>query len=738
MADLIIRVSGDATSYKKALEEAGAKTEDLNGQLESVAKGAAIAFALLTAEALASVAAYAESERALNKLTAALQQQGIFSEALVKNYQDIAGAIQLKTGADDDAVIAAMAATQGMLGQTKITQELAMAVADLAENKQMDLKSAFELVAKAATVNTGILKKQGIEVADLGDKEKNLVAITEALNVKFGGQAEAAAKGLGGIKLLKATFGDLQEEIGKRLAPAFELLITTATKVFSFIQSNPALLDFIVAAGVAAAAVSGIALAVAGGGIAFLSLTAALTAAGVATGAMTVATIALSSAAGIGLLIGAVTLIAMNWDEVWPRMQGVFQAFVVSITDMAAGVGKVLLGVFTGNLDLIKNGLAQSQAAVERGMDKYIEVVETAQIEKQRIEFEGQQKQDVAKKIAADAEAEKERIATALKLQLISERRQLVLDQLNKESAETIKLQQEEIALLEAMADEANEKIVGKLSARLARVRELQLLQDQEDLDRKQLLADQILAKNVEFEALSDQQKLEFMEKNKVALEAELLTENSARQAAALARAQIQTKENNDFLLNQQKFGTAYAIINKAMHSEAVTGASKAFGDLAALQSSSNSTLKAIGKVAAVANITIQTAQAAMNIYTGFSTIPIIGPALGIAGAAAAVAFGAERMGQVTAAADGGLLEGGIAGRDSIPVLGMPGELVVPTRNFDEVVGAVSAARSGSGGQGAGAAQEMNLILTLKDDLMNFIEAKLVERTNLNISIQGA
>jgi hypothetical protein len=78
-----------------------------------------------------------------------------------------------------------------------------------------------------------------------------------------------------------------------------------------------------------------------------------------------------------------------------------------------------------------------------------------------------------------------------------------------------------------------------------------------------------------------------------------------------------------------------------------------------------------------------------MNIYKGFATIPIIGPALGVAGAAAAVAFGAERISQVTAAADGGLIEGGVQGRDSVPALLMPGELVVPRRNFNDVVGAV-------------------------------------------------
>ena len=221
MSQLVIKITGDISDYEKALEAAASETEALNAKLESSAKTAAVAFALLTAEAVAAVSAFAASQAATNKLTAALQQQGIYSKELVDDYRNIASAIQAKTGADDDAVVAAMSYAQTLLGQTKITEDLAFAVSDLAEAKGIDLKGAYELVAKAATTNTGILKRYGIEVDDAGDKTANLDRITKELTAKFGGQAEAAARGLGGIKLLKNTFGVLQEEIGKRLAPAF-------------------------------------------------------------------------------------------------------------------------------------------------------------------------------------------------------------------------------------------------------------------------------------------------------------------------------------------------------------------------------------------------------------------------------------------------------------------------------------------------------------------------------------
>jgi len=45
--------------------------------------------------------------------------------------------------------------------------------------------------------------------------------------------------------------------------------------------------------------------------------------------------------------------------------------------------------------------------------------------------------------------------------------------------------------------------------------------------------------------------------------------------------------------------------------------------------------------------------------------------------------------------ADGGMITGGIPNRDSVNVSMMPGELVVPTRNFEEVIGAVQNQRAG-------------------------------------------
>lgn len=73
--------------------------------------------------------------------------------------------------------------------------------------------------------------------------------------------------------------------------------------------------------------------------------------------------------------------------------------------------------------------------------------------------------------------------------------------------------------------------------------------------------------------------------------------------------------------------------------------------------------------------------QAAAGAFASMASIPYIGPALGAAAAAAAsaavMALGAGLKGLISGMADGGVVTGGAAGRDSVPVMLMPGEQVM-------------------------------------------------------------
>ena len=99
-------------------------------------------------------------------------------------------------------------------------------------------------------------------------------------------------------------------------------------------------------------------------------------------------------------------------------------------------------------------------------------------------------------------------------------------------------------------------------------------------------------------------------------------------------------------------------------------------------------------------------------------------------GAAAAVAV---QIGQLIAMkapkmAAGGIVTGGMSGTDSVPAMLMPGELVVPTRNFEEVVGAVGDSREG---------RKTEIIIGFDgEEASQVLTAKQIENQALGISIE--
>jgi hypothetical protein len=731
--ELVIKISGDIKDYQSALESAQEKTEDLENALGKIGKVSAVAFAALTAEILVSAKAFSESQAAANKLTQALQNQGIYSNKLQESYAKFAETIQDKTGIDDDALIAAQATIQALIGQTKVTEPLTQAIADLSVAKGIDLNTTAELIGKGIQGHTTALQKLGIQIDEHLDKEQRTKAIIEQVTQRFGGQAEAANKGLGSLRGLTTAFGNFQEEIGKRFSPLLEAAIKGMTSFFTELQKNQPLLDFITSLIFAGTVVAGLGTAVGIAGTAFLGLKTAMTAAGIATNAMSLATKGLLGATGIGLLAVLVAEIYLNWNTVWPRMQSVYSAFVENVSALSGGLGSILGGVFSFDLGKIKSGLAEVKTALQNGY-----AAATAGLKPISIGVSGGG-QDKDKLAAAQAQALKEIEIEKFKQEGIQAERELALLKVSDASAQEIAIKQQEVETLKALQNQTNAEIKDALVAHLAEVRAAEDTANAISESQNENFRNTILAQNTEFGQLDASQQALFLAQNGDKLRQSLETEESIRLTYAQQQVQADIQRRNQFLADEQKFGIAYAAINQAMHSATYQGAKSAFGDLAQLQQSGNAELKAIGKAAAVANIAIKTAESAMNIYAGFSTIPIVGQVLGVAGAAAAIAFGVEQTGQVLAAADGGVVTGGIPNVDSVAARLMPGELVVPKRNFEETVSAVANQRAGvtdsDEGSGGGVAE---IVLTLKDDLVNFIEAKLVERQKLNISMVGA
>jgi len=708
------------------------ETEALSGSLTTATIASGAAFAALTAEVFLSVRALNVEAQALDEVSNALQNQGIYTDALADSYRKVAEEIERKTGVDADAISSGQAVAQGLVGQIALTDELTRSIVDFAANQKVELSSAFTIVGKAIQGNVGALQRYGITIDEGMTKQQRLQQITEVLGQKFEGSAEKAAKAKGSLALFTAEFGNAQKEIGRRFQPVFDAVLGTVTKFIRLFNDNKAIADFTVSVIAAGIAVSGIGLVVGTAGILFLKLKAALLAAQIATGAMTIATRALVGATGIGLLVIIVTELYLNWSTVWPRMQKIYQAFAQNVIDVAQGLGKILFAVFvpsTDSLRQIQEGAKQVGDAFKKGFATATEEIKLPTPAPREV-------QDDGKKKLADEAAAKEAEGEARKMAVRQANLELLKLQDEKASLEAIELKKQEIEILKQLEDEKNKNVIAALNARLEETRAREEEQRAIDQERRKVLNEELLAENQAFQEMSDEQRRQFLDRNQQQIEQGLLTSRTVKEQAVKDELEIQKKANNTFLLEQQKFGTTYATINKAMHSAVYQGTKQAFGELSQLQESSNSTLKAIGKAAAVASIIIKTAESAMSIYAGFSTIPIVGPALGVAGAAAAVAFGAEQLGKVKGAAQGGLMTGGIPGKDSIPVMAQDGELVAPTKNFEEVIGSVRAAREAKQFEQKKNPADTQMQSQMLDSL-RAIEEKLQQPSQTSVTVQG-
>lgn len=732
MADVVIKINGDVKNFSDALEKAKKQTEDLSEGLTSIAKVSGVAFAALTAEIGLAVKAFAESEAAGRKLTVALQNQGIYSKKLEQDYKDQASALQQLTGVDDDAIISSQALLQSMLGQTPVTQELSQAILDLSAAKDIDLQSATSLIGKGIEGQTMALKKLGIEVDAHLTKEERTAQILEQVTQKFGGQAAAANQGLGGIKGLTSAFGDLQEEIGARFAPVISSAIKKLTDFTVAVKNNQPLIDMgakILGAGVA---VTGLVAALSTAGIALVSAKAIIAALGLTVGTLTLP-IALVTAAvvALGAAFGATFAKSMQAPaEALDEQIGKLHERIAALKSQSAGGFN-----FFNERDIKKAEADLDALMLKRQRLQTSEAAESGGGQDDALK-------KAAEKRAADQRAEEARERAALQ----AHQEQLLL-QMEGASAETMAFKKQEAELLKEIENEKNTAIRDQLRAQLEEVRRLEAEHEELNSGYRNEQFQRQLETNEEYQALSHEQKMRFLEENRNLLLEGINDADITERNAAKKKAQDQVKAHNEYLENQRKFGTAYAAINQFMHSEVYQGTKSAAGDLAALQQSSNSTLKGIGKAAAIANIIIKTGESAMNIFAGFSTIPFIGPALGVAGAAAAVAFGAEQVGRVTAAASGGMITGGMPGVDSVAALLQQGELVSPRQNFEEVVGSVRAAReaekilpalaSGANGgsvDGGGERGYAEVVLSIKGELMDWIDAQVIERRRINIS----
>lgn len=700
--NLVIQISGDISKFQDALKNAEKQTEGLDKALSSTAKVSGAAFAALTAIIGTSIASYAEQDRVEQKLNATLANTGRISGVTAEQVGELTEKYNRLTTYQDEAIMSAQTVLASFSKiSSKAFPEATRATLDLATGLGIDLSSAAEVVGralqnpaesvdkfgKAIGVKFTPYQKEMIEVMQKsGDVAGAQGVLLKALEGKYNGLAEATTKGTGEFTQIKKAMDDVYKAIGQELTPVVLKLTSGFKDFFIALAKNKEFIEMASRVLLVGGALSGVVVGLTGAALAFLKIREVMIATNVVIKSMSLSFKGLIGATGIGLLVIILTDLALNWDVRFKQMSAIFNAFTKNITDVGSGLATFLRGVFNLDMAQVKQGLNQVKEAFSNGF--------------------GEIKADL-KKIKEEDEALQSALAPdpAATQAAFDSNRQVAEVEWSKDLE--IKKAREELNK-EALA-----------------------IQRQEELESDQAYRDIKLEQDA-INNLKEQKQIEGQKKTSLQIQRELENEKLKKQVEA----------NNTYLKNQQQFGTAYAEIYAATSSEIFQGTKQAASDLAQLQQSENSKLKAIGKAAAVTDIIMNGILAAQRIFTGLSTIPIIGPVLGGIGAAAAIAGSLERANKVRAMAQGGIVTGGIPGIDSVPLLAQRGEIVAPVQNFNEVIGSVRAKREAerlNGGpinnidNGNEGGSIMEVVIQVKDDFMEVIEKNILKRRAIGI-----
>lgn len=202
---------------------------------------------------------------------------------------------------------------------------------------------------------------------------------------------------------------------------------------------------------------------------------------------------------------------------------------------------------------------------------------------------------------------------------------------------------------------------------------------------RLQLILQKESEKNIALLELQGQYEVAAQEQADEALRQK---EESERQALERRKAVAEKARKEEFNAEKQ-IEIAKANFEAQTWQQRAATTKSGLDALANLRNSGFKEAFEVGKAAAIAQALIDTPAAAQKAFTSLAGIPVVGPALGTAAAAAAIAAGIGRVNQIrsqtfTAFAEGGVVPG-TGNKDTVPSMLTPGEVVVPEKNFESL-----------------------------------------------------
>ena len=389
---LNFKVGVNTDAFSKGLKKIERRAARLSKSMKKTGRALTTNLTLpLVAFGAAGLKAFDEQQKAIAQVEAGLKSTANVAGFTSKELQKMASDLQKTSLFGDEDIL--KNATAQLLTFTNITgeqfaktQELAL---DLATRLDGDLKSSSIMLGKALNdpvANLSALSRAGIQfsvdqkevinsLVETGNLAEAQTIILEELEKQYGGSAEAARDaGLGPVQALGNTFSDLSEQIGARLLPVVqsfaEFLVNLMEK---FDKLDEGTKDTIVTLGLVLAIIGPVILIVAQLVSAFIAITRAIRIARIAMikfnavlVANPVGVIVLAIIAFISILV----ILYNNVEEVRGVLHGLFKAAVKIFTglkdlvmDSLGGVGDILVGIFTLDIDKITEGFRKSGKA---------------------------------------------------------------------------------------------------------------------------------------------------------------------------------------------------------------------------------------------------------------------------------------------------------------------------------------------------------------------------------------
>ena len=709
---LLIRINGDSQGLKKEFDSIKAETAKLEDNLKSIAKVSTVAFVGLTAAAIGLVAAFRDDEQAIFQTEAVLKSTGYAAGVTSQQVAELSAKLQDQTTFTDSAVTAAqnMLLTFTNIGRNVFPQATE-ATLNLAEKMGTDAAGAAIQLGKALNdpiVGLSALSRVGVKFTE--EQKEQIKTLQESGNImgaqkiilnelerEFGGVAKAAAQGTGVFIQLQNVLGNIFSSIGENIFKTIQPFTTELLKILKTLRDgNPEVFKFASNVILVGTAVAGIITVLATAGLAFLAINTALAVFGVAALPVIVAITAISAAViylGSNMeALSALVTAAQAGYEVY------YTAVNRAINDLIIGFNKLVIAGKEAGLATLEAFPADLFSERVKSMKANIEELKNANAAL-RVDNEktGQSFTEIYDRIDAEQAATRVRDEQAA----IAAERILATD------AETVRLTEEALARRGFEATQ-RELVVNTRSDAFAADLAIQELEN----ELKQAVTDK--ASGVE--QLKFQQKIDALKKIR---------------DTGITEEQKQDFNNKDALRKADEEDTKKtAAFRKKGQEDTLNSLQNLNSNLLKEGTAGHRALFTIERLAQIATATIRTAAA---VTGALATVPF---PYNLAAAAAIGAAGAVQVativGTIFGAQDGALVGGANnrQGGDRHPYMLQAGELVVPKRNFEEVISATAAQRGYNTG-GAGGGGSMRIEIDLTDNAAQFITTRQFENTTL-------